>query len=48
MIAFSWMYLMVHYPSDIIAGIVLGIFCGQLGTMLSVRICRTWRKRERA
>lgn len=48
MIAFFRMYLMVHYPSDIIAGIVLGIFCGQLGTMLSGRICRNWMKRERA
>jgi undecaprenyl-diphosphatase len=28
LIAFSRMYLHVHYPSDIIGGIVLGILCG--------------------
>ncbi|MBG0765902.1 MAG: phosphatase PAP2 family protein, partial [Tissierellales bacterium] len=26
-IAFSRLYLMVHYPSDIIGGIVLGLIC---------------------
>ena len=26
-IAFSRLYLMVHYPSDILGGILLGIFC---------------------
>lgn len=27
-IAFSRLYLMVHYPSDILGGIILGIACG--------------------
>lgn len=30
LIAFSRLYLFVHYPSDIIAGILLGIICGLL------------------
>ena len=47
MIAFSRMYLMVHYPSDILAGIVIGMLSGQLGIMLSGRIC-TLNGRERA
>lgn len=28
LIALSRIYLMVHYPSDVLAGIVLGILCG--------------------
>ncbi|MCI2154355.1 MAG: phosphatase PAP2 family protein [Solobacterium sp.] len=28
MIAFSRMYLYLHYPTDILAGIVCGVFCG--------------------
>ncbi|MEN3003977.1 phosphatase PAP2 family protein [Dehalobacterium formicoaceticum] len=29
-IAFSRVYLFMHYPSDIIAGIVLGLICGKV------------------
>lgn len=29
-IAFSRLYLFMHYPSDIIAGIVLGLACGKI------------------
>lgn len=29
-IAFSRLYLFLHYPSDIIAGIVLGLLCGKI------------------
>ncbi|MDR3178506.1 MAG: phosphatase PAP2 family protein [Oscillospiraceae bacterium] len=28
LISFSRLYLKVHYPSDVLAGIILGIFCG--------------------
>lgn len=34
LIAFSRMYLYVHYPTDILGGIVLGILCGYLGYTL--------------
>lgn len=30
LIAFSRMYLYVHYPTDILGGIILGIMCGYL------------------
>jgi len=36
LIAFSRMYLFVHFPTDILAGMVLGILTG----ILAVRICR--------
>ena len=35
MIAFSRIYLLVHYPSDILGGIILGFTCGQLGRWAS-------------
>lgn len=34
-ISFSRLYLYVHYPSDVIAGIVIGIICGLLGHLIN-------------
>jgi undecaprenyl-diphosphatase len=31
LIAFSRLYLYVHYPTDVLAGLFLGFFCGQAG-----------------
>lgn len=31
LMAFSRLYLFVHYPTDVFAGIVIGIICGYLG-----------------
>ena len=33
-IAFSRMYLYVHYPTDILGGIVVGVLCGVMGYLL--------------
>ena len=30
LIAFSRLYLYVHYPTDVVAGIILGLFCSKL------------------
>jgi membrane-associated phospholipid phosphatase len=38
LIAFSRIYLGLHYPSDIIAGIVLGLISALLGTQLTLLI----------
>ena len=38
LVAFSRMYLYVHYPTDVIAAAVLGVFLGYLGAMLGKRI----------
>lgn len=35
LITFSRMYLSVHFPSDIIAGIIIGIFSGYAGEKLT-------------
>ena len=40
LIAFSRMYLTVHFPSDIIAGIIIGIFSGYAGEKLAARFYR--------
>lgn len=31
LIAFSRLYLYVHYPTDILGGIVVGVLCGYIG-----------------
>ncbi len=37
-ICFSRLYLYIHYPTDVFAGIVLGALCGALGYLAGSRI----------
>lgn len=37
-IAFSRLYLFVHYPSDILGGIIVGFVCGYLGSFIVKKI----------
>lgn len=44
LIAFSRMYLFVHYPSDIIAGLILGLIAGKLAIKITREILKSSRR----
>lgn len=44
LIAFSRLYLYVHYPSDVLAGAMIGIMAGWLGSILVQLIGRKWHE----
>ena len=48
LIAFSRLYLYVHYPTDVIASIVLGIGIAFLGTFLVKKGFSLWETRKQA
>lgn len=42
LIAFSRMYLLVHYPSDIFAGIILGLICARIAMEIGKKYLKTY------
>lgn len=46
-IAFSRLYLYVHYPTDILGGIIVGIAAGYIGYW-TVDILERWKRKEKA
>lgn len=38
LIAFSRLYLCVHFPTDILGGVLVGAACGWLGAQLGLRV----------
>lgn len=46
-IAFSRLYLLVHYPTDVLVGAVLGIIYGYSGNYIAERIMKINRKKNR-
>ena len=46
LIAFSRLYLYVHYPTDVLASVVLGVGFALLGTFLVKQGCNLWNKRK--
>ena len=48
LIAFSRLYLYVHFPSDVLCGALLGVLAGFLGCLLAGRLEKLWANRPRA
>lgn len=46
LIAFSRIYLQVHYPSDVIGGAILGFLFGLLGSTIVRSVCDGWAARK--
>ncbi len=40
LIAFSRLYMYVHYPTDVIAGMLIGILCAVIGMVLVNKFCQ--------
>jgi undecaprenyl-diphosphatase len=46
MISISRIYVGVHYPTDVIAGIVVGIVCSMLASLIMSRLTMFKKKEE--
>lgn len=46
LIALSRLYLYVHYPTDVLAGIILGIFIGIFSCYLTDKIYKHFRRKD--
>lgn len=46
LIAFSRLYLYMHYPTDVLAGIAVGVLCGVLGYLVVNYICKRFDKKK--
>lgn len=48
LVAFSRLYLYVHYPTDVLASVVLGICFAIIGTLLVKKGFQAWENRKKA
>lgn len=46
LIAFSRLYLYVHFPTDVLGGLIIGVLCGLAGNVLFLKIEKLWKKRR--
>ncbi len=46
LIAFSRIYLQVHYPSDVLGGAILGFLLGLLGSSIVRAVCDKWNRHK--
>ena len=45
-VAFSRLYLYVHYPSDVLVGMILGTLFGFCGVLIVDGVVKAWKKRR--
>ena len=45
LMAFSRMYLYVHYPTDVLGGMIVGCAAGYFGNRLAAHLIRSWRQK---
>ena len=41
LIAFSRLYLFVHFPTDVLAGAIIGVLAGLLGVYINNRVAKS-------
>ena len=46
LIAFSRMYLYVHYPTDVLGGMIVGCAAGYFGNRLAAHLIQSWRQKK--
>ena len=45
LMAFSRMYLYVHYPTDVLGGMIVGCAAGYFGNRLAAHLIRFWKRK---
>ena len=47
LIAFSRMYLYVHYPTDVLGGLIIGLLCGWIADMIIQKVMKKRSRKSR-